>query len=307
MERLDGQRLTDGLPALDADVWAELARRGARTFLDMIFRDGFFHADPHPGNVLLLPDGVLGLLDAGMVGRVDDILRGQIERGMIAVVTRDAPALADLITQIGQCPPDLDPAALQSEVADQLAFYWGMPLSQFQLGVALNELTESVRRFHIALPPSVSLLVKVLVMLEGTGRTIDPNFNLSGVLERYRGRFTRRRLSPRRLMAQLGGAVRDWQEVAGGMPRLMRDLIRFAREKKFAVQLQHQHLEPSVNRLVLGLLASALFVGSAFLWAQKAAPLLWDVSVVGVLGVVTSAGMAARLFWAIQKSGKLED
>ena len=247
MEQLDGLPLAAGLPPLDAEVRAELARRGARAFLDMIFRDGFFHADPHPGNVLLLPNGVLGLLDAGMVGRVDDALRGQIERGMIAVVTRDAAALADLVTQVGQCPPDLDPAALQSEVADQLAFYWGMPLSQFQLGVALNELTESVRRFRIALPPAVSLLVKVLVMLEGTGRTIDPNFNLSGVLERYRGSFTRRRLSPRRLLAKAGVALRDWQEVAGGLPRLMRDMIRFAREKRFAVQLQHQHLEPSVK------------------------------------------------------------
>ncbi len=308
MERLDGVPLSAQLPAeVEHGVRAELARRGARVFLDMIFRDGFFHADPHPGNVLILPGGVIGLLDAGMVGRVDDTLRGNIEKGMIAVMTRDAAALTDLVMTVGQCPPDLDATALQAEVADQLTFYWGMPLDQFELSVALDELTEAVRRFQIVLPPSVSLLVKVLVMLEGTARLLDPAFNLTTVIEQYRGRFTRRRLSPKRMMQKVMSGLRDWEEVIGSMPRMVRDVMRFAREKKFAVQLQHQHLEPSVNRLVFGLLTSALFVGSALLWANKAPPLLWDVSVIGVIGVSVSAVLGSRLLWAIQKSGKLED
>jgi len=308
MERLDGVPLTSQLPAeVEHSVRSELARRGARVFLDMIFRDGFFHADPHPGNVLVLPGGVIGLLDAGMVGRVDDAMRGYIEKGMIAVMTRDAAALTDLVMTVGQVPPDLDAAALQAEVADQLTFYWGMPLDQFELSVALDELTEAVRRFQIVLPPSVSLLVKVLVMLEGTARLLDPGFNLTTVIEQYRGRFTRRRLSPKRMMQKFMSGVRDWEEVIGSLPRMARDVMRFAREQKFAVQLQHQHLEPSVNRLVFGLLTSALFVGSAFMWAQKAPPLLWDVSVIGVIGVVISTVLGSRLLWAIQKSGKLED
>jgi ubiquinone biosynthesis protein len=164
-----------------------------------------------------------------------------------------------------------------------------------------------VRRFHIVLPPAVSLLIKVLVMLEGTARLLDPNFNLTSVLEQYRGRFTRRRLSPRRFLHKLASGLRDWEEVIGSLPRMARDVMRFAREQKFAVQLQHQHLEPSVNRLVFGLLTSALFVGSALLWANKAPPLLWEVSVIGALGVAVSAVLGSRLLWAIQKSGKLED
>ncbi len=308
MERLDGVPVSAQLPAeIEPGVRAELARRGARVFLDMIFRDGFFHADPHPGNVLVLPGGVIGLLDAGMVGRVDDTLRANIEKGMIAVMTKDAAALTDLVMTIGQVPPDLDTAALQAEVADQITFYWGMPLNQFELSVALDELTESVRRFQIVLPPSVSLLAKVLVMLEGTARLLDPKFNLTTVLESYRGRFTRRRLSPKRMIQKMASGLRDWEEVLGTLPRMVRDVMRFAREKKFAVQLQHQHLEPSVNRLVFGMLASALFVGSAFMWAQKAQPLLWDVSVFGVIGVIVSTVLGTRLLWAIQKSGKLED
>jgi ubiquinone biosynthesis protein len=257
--------------------------------------------------VLVLPDGVLGLLDGGMVGRVDDTLRGHVERGMAAVMTKDAAALTDLVLQVGQVPPDLDTAGLQTEIADQLAFYWGMPLDQFRLTAALDELTEAVRRFHIVLPPAVSLMLKVLVMLEGTGRLLDPQFNLTTVLEEYRTQFARRRMSPRRVLTRLVASVRDWEEVAHGVPRLVRDLMRFAREQRFAVQLQHQHLEPSVNRLVFGLVVSSLFVGSALLWANKAPPLIHEVSVFGALGCFVSGILGYRLFRAIQKSGKLED
>src|SRR5581483_289168 len=235
---------------LDPD---ELARRGARVFLEMIFRDGFYHADPHPGNVLVMDGGVIGLLDCGMVGRVDDRLRGQIEAGMVAVMANDPATVTDLVMQAGEVPPHFEPADLQTEVAEQMAFYWGMPLDQFQLGAALEELTDAVRRSHILLPPPAALLLKVLVMLEGTARLVNPTFNLVEVLEPYRRRFVMRRLSPRRLARRLLGAMRDRDEVMSGLLRRVSAPMQFARRQQFAVQLQHQHLEPSVNRLVFGM------------------------------------------------------
>jgi ubiquinone biosynthesis protein len=309
MEFLDGQSLQQchDSGAFNDEVRKELAGRGARAFLDMIFRDGFFHADPHPGNILILEGNVIGLLDCGMVGRVDEALRRQIESGMLAVMNRDSAALTELIVQIGQAPPELDVAGLQAEVADQLAFYWGMPLDQFHLGSALDELTEAVRTYHVVLPPTISLLIKVLVMLEGTGRLLDPQFNLTGVLEGYRSQFTKRRLSPKRMVRRFMASVRDWDDVLQNLPRMVRDMMRFTREKRFAVQLQHQHLEPSVNRLVFGMMVCALFLGSAWLWAAKTPPEIYGVSVIGALGCFTSSVFGYRLFRAIQKSGKLED
>ena len=294
------------VPADDPDR-DELARRGARVFLDMIFRDGFYHADPHPGNILVLPNQVVGLIDAGMVGRVDDRLRGQIEAAMAAVIAGDAEAVTDLIMQVGDVPPHFDAAALQVEVADQMAFYWGMPLDQFQLGGALDELTESIRRFKILLPPPLALLLKVLVMLEGTARLLSPNFNLVEVLMPYRRRFVTRRLSPKRVLRRLMTAAHDWDEVISGFPRLVRDLMQFARRQEFAVRLEHSHLEPSVNRLVFGMMVSALFVGSSLLWAVNAPPLVFNLPVVGMAGCLAAAVLGVRLFRAIQKSGRLEE
>jgi len=310
MEYLDGQSFRQyhqGSEALSAECGKELANRGARVYLDMIFRDGFFHADPHPGNVLILSGNVIGLLDGGMVGRIDDELRRQIERGILAVMNRDAATVSELIIRIGQAPPELDIAGLRGEIADQLDFYWGMPLDQFHLGSALDEVTEAIRTYRVVLPTTISLLIKVLVMLEGTGRLLDPQFNLTGVLEDYRKQIVKRRLSPKRVVRNLVSSVRDWDEVLQRMPQVARDAMRFVQEKRFAIQLQHQHLEPSVNRLVFGLMVCALFLGSSWLWAARTPPEIFGVSVLGALGCFMSTIFGYRLFRAIQKSGKLED
>lgn len=308
MEYLAGTPLAKHDAALATGAESdELARRGAKVFLDMIFRDGFYHADPHPGNILVLPGGVVGLLDAGMVGRVDDKLRRQIEAAMMAVLAHDSAGLADLVIRVGDVPPHLDAEGLECEIAEQLAFYYGMSLDQFQLGSALDDLTEAIRKYHVALPPPIAMLLKVLIMLEGTARLVSPTFNLAAVLEPYRRQFARRRFSPRRLLRRVLTAASDWDEVMQGLPRLVRDLMTFARRQQFAVQLQHQHLEPSVNRLVFGMMTSALFVGSALLWAAKAPPLIEDISVFGALGCLVSGVLGFRLFRAIQHSGKLEE
>jgi len=169
MEMLDGISFNrpEELRAAGVD-FNTLAHRGARVFLDMVFRDGFFHADPHPGNVLYLlptekrPEGAIGLLDAGMVGRIDDRLRDRIERAVAAAVGHDSVTLTEQIIQVGEVPAHFDSGALQGEVADQLAFYHGMPLEQFELGTALNEMTDAIRRYQVVLPPTVALLLRML-------------------------------------------------------------------------------------------------------------------------------------------------
>jgi ubiquinone biosynthesis protein len=302
----------DELRAAGAD-FEDLTRRGARAFLDMVFRDGFFHADPHPGNVLYLPpttdrpQGAIGLLDVGMVGRLSDRMRDHVERALSAVVARDAPALTEQIVLVGDLPTQFDPAPLEAEVADQLAFYHGMPLEQFQLGTALYDLTDAIRRFHVVLPPTLALLIRVMAMLEGTARILSPTFNLVELLDPYRRSVTLKRLSPRRAWRRLAGLVGDWEDLIRALPRQVSSVLKMLQRQEMGVQLLHRHLEPSVNRLVFGLMVSALFVGSSMLWAFGAPPLVAGTSVFGVAGCAASTLLGFRLFLAIQHSGKLED
>lgn len=313
-------KLLDGIPfnrpeeLLAARVdFNQLAQRGARVFLDMVFRDGFFHADPHPGNVLYLcpsptrPEGAIGLLDAGMVGRIDERLRERIERAVAAAVAKDSTTLTEQLIQIGDVPAHFDAAALQGEVADQLAFYHGMPLEQFQLGTALNEMTDAIRRYSVVLPPTVAMLMRMLVMLEGTGRMLSPSFNLIELLEPYQRKMLLKKLSPRRAWRRLSAAVGDWDELVRGLPQQIGTMFRMLQRQEMSIQLVHRHLEPSVNRLVFGLMVSALFVGSSMLWAFSAPPLIGGTSVFGVTGSVVSGILGYRLFRAIQHSGKLEE
>jgi ubiquinone biosynthesis protein len=307
MDWLDGTPLArpDLLRAAGHDLPA-LARRGAVLFLEMIFRDGFYHADPHPGNVLVLADGALGVIDAGMVGRIDEALRDDLEALVLGLVRDDPAALAGVVLRLGRVPPGFDPAALTADVTEFLADYRGVPLDRFDVAGALTEMLAIIRRYHIVLPTAVAMLLKVLVELEGTARLLDPAFNLVEVMGPYQRKLMMRRLSPARRWRRLRRYLGEWEALLAVLPRQLADLLRRGQDGRFAVVLRHERLDPAVNRLVFGLLASALFVGSALLWGLKAQPELAGVSVPGFLGVAAGLLMGLRLFRAIYKSGRLD-
>jgi ubiquinone biosynthesis protein len=306
MDFIDGIFLSDTVKLREQDHdLEELARRGASIFLEMIFRDGFFHADPHPGNILVLPGGIIGLIDGGQVGRLDDNLREDIEDVLVAVVARDAAALTAIITRVGAIPPELDRAGLSNDVTDFLAYYGSRPLDQLNLGAALSEVTEIIRRYHIVLPGGIAVLLKVLVMLEGTSRLLNPKFNMIELMRPYQQKLFWRRMSPARHFQKLRRIYQEWELLGVVFPQGLREVLQQVQGGKFVVHLDHKGLEPSVNRLVFGMLTSALFLGSALIWSVKAPPLLWDVSIIGVVGCLASLGLGIRLLWAIRQSGRL--
>src|SRR5947209_8115853 len=173
--------MIDGIPLSQPGVLEasgvdreEVARRGANLYMQMIFTHGFFHADPHPGNVVLLPGNVIGLLDFGMVGRIDERLREQIEEMLMAIVQHDTPLLVRIIKQIGKPPQQLDEAGLANDVADFVGVYATQSLESFPVGAALTDMMEIMRRYRIMLPTNVALLIKTLILLEGTAKLLSP-------------------------------------------------------------------------------------------------------------------------------------
>lgn len=307
MEHLDGIKLSEPRRLLEVGYnLEEIARRGAGLFLEMVFRDGFYHADPHPGNLVVLPGGVIGVLDCGMVGRLDEGLREQIEDLLLAVVTRDGPRLAAVVTRMGAVPPGLDQAGLTTDLEELVAYHGGRSLQQFHLGQALTDLTEIIRRYQIVLPANIALLIKVLIMLEGTSRLLNPRFNLVELLEPYQKKLFLRRLSPARHLQKVRRLIREWEYLGEVLPRSLGDILQNLQSGRFDIHLDHRRLEPSINRLVLGMLTSALFLGSAMLWSRNVPPLLGGVSVVGLVGCGLSFLLGLRLLWAIRKSGNLD-
>ncbi|MGB6043406.1 MAG: AarF/ABC1/UbiB kinase family protein [Pirellulales bacterium] len=285
----------------------QVARRGAELYLEMIFTHGFYHADPHAGNILLLDGNVIGLLDYGMVGRIDEALREEMEDLLMSIIRQDDVSLTAVIMRVGEVPLDLDENALRGELADFVSHYGNQPMATFRLASALNEMMEIIRRFQIMLPAQIALLLKTLVMLEGTARTLNPEFSLIEVMAPFQRKLLRRRLSPARRLKKIRRTMFDLEQLISVMPRRVSEILNQVKSGKFDVHLDHRGLEPSVNRLVLGMLASALFLGSSMMLTFKVWPVAFEkISVPGALGCFVSLMVGLRLLRAINKSGHLD-
>ncbi len=307
MQRIEGVALADGCRLRESKFdLDQAARRGAALFLEMIFTHGFYHADPHPGNFLLLDGNVIGLLDYGMVGEIDEPLREYIEELLLALANRDSAHLTSVITRISAAPGDLDVAALSLDLTDFLAHYAGQPLNELDLGAAINEMTEIIRRYHLMLPARIAMLLKVLVMLEGTARLASPRFSLMELVQPYQRKLLLRRLSPTRQIRKLRRMYLELEHLVETLPRGLSDILQQIQSGKFDVHLDHRGLEPSVNRLVLGLLSSSLFVGSAMLLRGDIGPIVHGIPLPGALGLLLSFALGLRLLWAVRKSGNLD-
>ena len=308
MERLHGLPVTDleGLRKSGRDL-NEFARRGAIMYLNMIFRDGFYHADPHPGNVMMLEENVVGVLDCGMVGRLDENLKEQVEDLLLAAVEQDPGRLCDTVLRSGAAPPDCNRDELRGDLADLLHDYVGQSLKEFDLSGALNGLAGVICRHHIVLPAPLSMLIKVLVMLEGTSHRLDPSFSLVDLMQPFYARTVRQRVAPRRFWRRLNKAARDWARFLDNLPRDLSDIVTRVRSGTFHVHLEHRRIESAANRLVVGILTAALFLGSSLLWSRQAPPLIWGISVFGVGGYMASVWLGFRLLFAVRKTGNIRN
>jgi len=311
-ERVLVMQWLDGTPLSDAEQiegrgfeLATVARNGAEVYLEMIFRHGVYHADPHPGNLLLLENNALGLLDFGMVGRIDETLREDFEDLLFAMVEQDALQLGATVMRVGVVPAGLDESSIRIDLADFVAHYANQPIDQFELTSAMGEMFELMRRYQIILPSAMTMLLKVLVMLEGTAKQLAPQFSLMEVLKPYQRKMLARRLSPSRQLRKARRIAHELELLAEIVPRRLRDILQQVQSGRFDVHLDHRGLEPSVNRLVLGLLTSALFLGSTLMVTRDVWP-LHGISVPGALGGLLSLGLGLRLLRAINKSGHLD-
>ena len=316
MELLDGVSLDSVNDLIESGFdLDQVAKNGAELYLEMIFNDGFYHADPHPGNIVLLPGNVIGLLDFGMVGRMDEKLREDVEEVLYAIVNRDAAHLTNLISRIGQTPTGLDQVSFRADVADFVTQYANQRVGNFDVGKVLREMMDMIYKYNILLPPQVSMLIKTLVTLEGTSKILSPSFSIMEIMIPFQKKAILRRLSPARRIRKIRRTYLELEHLVGVLPNQMMDIIKQIQSGEFDVHLDHRGLEPSVNRLVLGMLASALFLGSSLLLSRQVPPVVFEnptmfglhkISILGLSGCLISLLVGLRLLRAIGKSGHLD-
>jgi ubiquinone biosynthesis protein len=309
MELLEGILVTnyEELHASGIDL-NEVALRAADMYLEMIFRDGFYHADPHAGNFILLAGGVVGVLDFGMVGRMDEQLRDNVDTLLLAVSRGDSELLTKWSLSLGRRLTDVDRPALQSEVSDLATELVGQSIGDLDISGAIERMTDIMRRYGLLMPPSVSMLLRTVVMLEGTARQLDPSFSLAEVLERHQASAAHTFADPQRWLRKLGRSYRDWERLGKVLPESLTDVLSGLRGGTFELKHADLHLEKAVDRLVIGILSAALFLGSAQLLSRASQDTVgYGANGIGLVFLVVAAALALRLVLAIHKAEKEKD
>jgi ubiquinone biosynthesis protein len=267
-----------------------LAQRGADAVLKMILIDGFFHADPHPGNVFYLADNRLVLLDFGMVGRLSDQRRNQIVDLLAALAQHDEQGMLEVLLDWTE-DSDVDEARLYRDVSELAADYEFRPLKDIRLGELLVEVTAIMRAHSIVMPSDLTLLFKTLITLEGLGLKLDPDFHMTDRIEPFLLRVVRQRYHPASLLKRGRRGLHDVLSLMSGLPRDAARLLKEARRGRLKIDLDVKRLDHfgyqldrSTNRLTIGILTAALIIGSSIVMTVQGGPTLFGLPLFGLLG-----------------------
>ena len=268
-----------------------LARRGAQAVLKMIVEDGFFHADPHPGNVFYLPGNRLAFIDFGMVGRLTQRRRDELLRLLLGLVQREPQAVADVLLDWTGNDHGANLTQLESEIETFVDQYHGTPLAQLSLSGMLADVTTILREHRLALPADLALLIKAFVSLESMGRGLDPGFHMATeALPLLRG-VVRARWQPRAIGQRAWKALGRGLALAEQLPHDLSSLLRRARRGRLQVGLELAHLrrvgdqlDRAASRLSLALVIAALIIGSSIVMTVSGGPTLLGLPAFGLLG-----------------------
>ncbi|MDT3425509.1 ubiquinone biosynthesis protein [Paenibacillus forsythiae] len=292
----------------------DTAERLVDIMLKQIFIDGFFHADPHPGNVMLTDGGQIALIDFGMVGRLSEETRDHLSSLIIALMRKNTEAMVRAILRLGVIPEDADPSALYEDMDRLREEYYDVPFSQVSIGKALNDLFAVARRHHLAIPPDLAMLGKTMLTLEGVVGNLDPSFSIIQMAEPFGRQLVKQRFSSSRLQRKLLGGVAELAESLVELPGQARQLSALISKGKLKVEVGVPELQSllrkldrignrlsfSIVLLAFSIIMVGLIIGSSL---RREPSMLWNFPTVEI-GSVVALFMFIWLLYSIFKSGR---
>jgi ubiquinone biosynthesis protein len=312
-ERLNIQDRVTGiagrnLAALDQEGFDRklLARRGADAVLKMMLEDGFFHADPHPGNVFYLPGNRISLIDFGMVGRLSEERRFQVAMLMKGLAGQDSAAATQVMLEWAGDDSEVDAAQLQARIDEYIDQFHGVPLGDLDFAALLTDAVAILREQQLPLPPDLALLIKAFVTLEGLGRGLDPEFEMAAAASPFLGQVMAQHYAPEALARRGKGNLLRLVNLMGALPRDIEHLLRVARRGKLKVDVNvspldrfGEQLDRAASRLTVGIVVAALIIGSSIVVTREGGFLPgWPpLSLLAFLGAVVGGVWLLGSIW----------
>ena len=313
MEYVAGVKVSDRGKLCEQGLDCKLiARRGADAFLEMVLTNGFFHGDLHPGNVLILPDNVICLLDYGIVGRLDEGLKTFLTDILSAIVNRDMDEVVSLLLFAGDISDSLDIRALKRDLFNFIDGYYEIPLKEIEVGRMLLEFIEIITLYSIRIQPDLMLLAKSLVLIEGMGRALDPTFDMAEHLRPFIVKAIRQKFSPRRISRDVNQTLLSYLNLARNIPRDLKEIINRVNRNKFKIDLEHRGLDKfttefdrSINRLSTSMILAAMIIGSSIVMQVDKGPKVMGLPAFAFMGYAVAGLVGLWLVYAIIRSGRM--
>ncbi|MCM2264893.1 MAG: AarF/ABC1/UbiB kinase family protein [Desulfuromonadales bacterium] len=313
LEFIDGIKITEfgELTARGFDL-KELARRGATSFLKQVLDHGVFHGDPHPGNIFVLPDHVLCLLDYGIVGRLSPELKQQLIELLEALLQRDVERIIAQLLYSGELTDDADLKSLRRDLHEFIEDYYDILLQDLRVGRLLTDFIEILTHHRIRFPADFMLLAKSLIAMEGLGRQLDPEFNMIDYMRPYIEQLVRERLNPGSISREVFRIAQAYSSLIKNLPRDIKEFLNRLNRNQFKIDLEHRGLDKLVtdldrssNRISFAVVIGALIVGSSLIMQTDKGPLMFGFPVLGFLGYSVAGFLGLWLAIGILRSGRL--
>jgi len=318
LERIDGVRIDDyaGIERMGFDR-KDIALKGAGAFFKMVLQDGLFHADPHPGNIFVLADGRLGLVDFGIMGRVTEDNREHFASVLVALAGHDYDALTRQYVNLGfvsEESVDIDQFKrdLKEDLAELLEPYYGMTIRQIDFGTYVDRVTHLLHRHKLRIPQNLYLMDKALLTLEGILKQLDPGFDYFAAAQPYVEELVKRKHHPRQLLRTAQKNLTALSDMANNLPRQLRSVVGKVMRGDIQVKLQHEGLRDAVrdldkssNRIAFSLITAAIIVASSIIIRSGQGQKLFGFPVFGLIGYIIAGLFGIWILIGILRSGQL--
>ena len=312
IERIEGIKVSDIEKIEESGLdRKQIAINGANAVLKQIFIHGFFHADPHPGNIFVLDNNRIAFVDYGMVGRLDEETKVQFASILTAVVERDVSEIIESLIATGVVE-EADVKRLSLDLEELMDRYYGIPLKELEMGQFLMDAINVVSQNKIKIPPSLFLLSKALITIEGVGRKLDPEFNVAIHIKPFVGKLVREKYSPKRIAKELRRFAKELYVFASSFPKDLSLIFNKIKKGNLKVEFEHKGLENLIsqmdkvsNRIAFSVIIAALIIGSSIIMQTNKGPLFLGFPVLGIFGFLIAGILGLWLVIAILRSGRL--